>query len=94
MRVLSSMIDDTGGGCDNDIDRFQGNEAEDHFEPSLFIEYSPFPLSEDVHTAFLATNFLLLYLNLARLSTMSFSDAHQLPVTVNDRDNRNDDDNK
>ncbi|XP_025206911.1 uncharacterized protein LOC112602801 [Melanaphis sacchari] len=94
MRGLSSGIDDTGGGCDNDIDQFQGNEAEDHFEPSLFTEYSPLPLPEDVHNAFLAANLLLLYLNLARLSTMSIGDAHQLPNVVNDRDDRNDDDNK
>ncbi|XP_060848994.1 sodium-dependent transporter bedraggled isoform X1 [Rhopalosiphum padi] len=93
MRGLSSTIDDTGGGCGSDVDHLQGNEAEDHFEPSLFNEYPPLPLSEDVHTAFLATNLLLLYLNLARLSTMSIGDAHQLPVTVNDRDDRYDDDN-
>jgi hypothetical protein len=94
MRGLSSTINDTGGGCGSDVDHLQGNEAEDHFEPSLFNEYSPLPLSEDVHTAFLATNLLLLYLNLARLSTMSIGDTHQLPVTVNDREDRDDDDNK
>ncbi|XP_026813094.1 uncharacterized protein LOC113553769 isoform X2 [Rhopalosiphum maidis] len=93
MLGLSSTIDDTGGGCGSNIDHLQGNEVEDHFEPSLFNEYPPLPLSEDVHTAFLATNLLLLYLNLARLSTMSIGDAHQLPVTVNDRDDRDDNDN-
>ncbi|XP_022163832.1 uncharacterized protein LOC111029208 [Myzus persicae] len=91
MRGLSSAIDDTGGGCGSDVDQFQGDEAEDHFEPSLFAEYSPLPLPDDVHTAFLAANLLLLYLNLARLSTMPIGDAHQLPVTVNDRDDHDND---
>lgn len=94
MRGLSSAIDDTGGGCGSDVDQFQGDEAEDHFEPSLFAEYSPLPLPDDVHTAFLAANLLLLYLNLARLSTMPIGDAHQLPVTVNDRDDHDNDYNK
>ncbi|XP_029345972.1 uncharacterized protein LOC100575761 [Acyrthosiphon pisum] len=91
MRGLSSAFDDTGGGCDSDVDQFQGDEAEDHFEPSLFAEYSPPPLPNDVHTAFLAANLLLLYLNLARMSTMSIGNAHQLPVTFNDHDDNNND---
>jgi len=92
MRGLSSAIDETSGGCGNDIDQFQGDEAEDHFEPSLFAENSPHPLPDDVHTAFLAANLLQLYLNLARLSTMSIGHAHQLPVTINDRDSHDNDD--
>lgn len=100
MRGLSSANDDTGsGGCGSDnVDQSQADEAEDRFEPSLFAEYSPPPQQwpDDVHTAFLAANLLLLYLNLARLSSMpAISDAHQLPVTelvtANDRDDRNDD---
>lgn len=94
MQGLSSAIDDTGSGCSSDVDQFQGDEVEDRFEPLLFTEYSPPPLPNDVHTAFLVANLLLLYLNLARLSTMSIGDAHQLPVTVNDHDDNDNGDNK
>lgn len=86
-------------GLDNGGDRGSGylrdGDAEDHFDPSLFAEcpLSPVQWPEDAHAAILAANLLLLYLNLARLSSMStINDARPLPVTVNDRDDRNNND--
>lgn len=70
--------------------------AEEHFEPSLFDERLPGRAAadddDDVRAAFLAANLLLLYLNLARLSSMPINDPPPPPVTVVDgRDDRNDD---
>lgn len=76
-----------------------------YFEPSLFAERPPTPpppqqqppptpqWPKDVHAAFLAANLLLLYLNLARLSTMpTDDDARPLPAQAAiDRDDRRDD---
>lgn len=89
----SSLTDDGG-------DRGSGNlwddDAEEYFEPSLFADCPPpSQWPDNVNTAILAANLLLLYLNLARLSSMPINDACPLPVTVNDRDERdNNDDNR
>jgi len=91
----TSATDDGGGGAGSLRD---DDNAEDRFEPSLFAEFSPpSQWPGDVHTAFLAANLLLLYLNLARLSFTPINDARPLPITDDDddRDDRdNDDDNK
>lgn len=91
---MPSAFDDDIGCSPRDED----DNAEEHFEPSLFDETVPPPLAddEDVRAAFLAANLLLLYLNLARLSSMPINDSPPPPVTaVNDRDGRNDEcDNK
>lgn len=96
----TSVIDDPAGGDGGTVaSRLRDDDdddAEDHFEPSLFAELSP-PLSTQwvdhhVYTTFLAANLLLLYLNLARLSSVPINDAHPSPVTGNDLDDRDNDD--
>lgn len=85
----SSATDD-GGGRDDPEDR-------NYFEPSLFDE-PRVAEPDDVHAAFLAANLLLLYLNLARLSTINDArPALPSPVATvredrDDRDNDHDDD--
>lgn len=83
----SSAIDDGGG---------DGDVVEDNFEPSMFVERPPAPPSsdhwpDDVQAAFLATNLLLFYLNVARLSSMPIDEpTSPLPVTTTDDRDRND----
>lgn len=87
MQWTSSAIDDGGGG-----NHVRDDDVEDNFEPLLFAEQPLLPLHDDVHTTFLAANLLMLYLNLARLSSMPTSDV--LPViTIDDRDDRENDNN-
>lgn len=87
MQWSSSAIDDGGGG-----NHARNDDVEDNFEPSLFAEHPLLPLHDDVHTTFLAANLLMLYLNLARLSSMPSGDV--LPVvTIDDRDDRENDNN-
>lgn len=84
---------DCGGSRDDPEDQH-------YFEPSLFDEprgADPEPprvsRPDDVHAAFLAANLLLLYLNLARLSTIN--DAHPaLPSPAATVREDRDDDNK
>lgn len=68
-------------------DNPQAYDMEDNFEPSLFAEHPLLP--DDVQAAFLATNLLLLYLNLARLSSVSVDDAQPQPVTTGELDIQN-----
>lgn len=89
--MRSSLGTHDGSGCSSDHQR--DDDAEDYFEPSLFAEYPPSSQwPDDVNTAILTANLLLLYLNLSRLSSMPTNDACPLPVTVNNRDERNNND--
>lgn len=76
---------DGGGGGGGGVNCSRDLDIEDHFEPSLFAESDTPPPQwpDDLHAVFLATNLLMLYLNLARLqSSMPINDTHPLPVTA------------
>lgn len=109
--MQSSPVTDDDDRVDCAIERREDDvDADDqhdinYFEPSLFAEFHPPPQAQshpvpqwprDVDTAFLAANLLLLYLNLARLSTMPTTDdaRRPLPTAVVDRDDHDGDRNE